>query len=104
MPVCRRPPYEGYAQVLVCGGMRPNSIPIPIGSQPCKQTVDDSSVAKDVIRCLGRNPARARAMQRRTFMNMTAGAVSALAFDPLARATEQNAKVPVAYPDPAVEI
>jgi gluconolactonase len=37
-------------------------------------------------------------------MNMTAGAVSALAFDPLARATEQNAKVPVAYPDPAVEI
>jgi len=37
-------------------------------------------------------------------MNMTAAAVSALAFDPLASATEQNAKIPVAYPDPAVEI
>jgi len=43
-------------------------------------------------------------MQRRTFMNMTAGAMTALAFDPLARATGQQAKTPVAYPDPAVEI
>ena len=42
-------------------------------------------------------------------MNMTAGAVTALAFDPLARAQgqerrAQQAKTPVAYPDPAVEI
>lgn len=36
-------------------------------------------------------------------MNMTAAAVTALAFDPLARARQQ-AKTPVAYPDPAVEI
>jgi gluconolactonase len=43
-------------------------------------------------------------MQRRTFMNMTAGAVTALAFDPLARATGQHEKTPVAYPDPAVEV
>jgi len=42
-------------------------------------------------------------MHRRTFMNMTAGAMSALAFDPLARASvEQQALV--AYPDPAVEV
>jgi gluconolactonase len=37
-------------------------------------------------------------------MNMTAGAVTALAFDPLARATQQQSKTPIAYPDPAVEI
>src|SRR5262250_2030968 len=43
-------------------------------------------------------------MQRRTFMNMTAGAVTALALDPLAQATQQQAKTVVAYPDPAVEI
>src|ERR1700757_1009570 len=42
-------------------------------------------------------------MHRRTFMNMTAGAVTALALDPLSRATGK-AKTPVAYPDPAVEI
>src|SRR6201988_5416447 len=42
-------------------------------------------------------------MQRRTFMNMTAGAMTALALDPLSRGTPQ-AKTPVAYPDPAVEI
>ena len=42
-------------------------------------------------------------MQRRTFMNMTAGAMTALALDPLSRATQQG-KNPVAYPDPAVEI
>jgi len=43
-------------------------------------------------------------MQRRTFMNMTAGAFSALAIDPWARATGQDARTPVAYPDPAVEV
>jgi gluconolactonase len=35
---------------------------------------------------------------------MTAGAATALAFDPLARATGQDGKTPVAYPDPAVEV
>ena len=43
-------------------------------------------------------------MQRRTFMNMTAGAMTALAFDPLSRATTQLTKTPVAYPDPAIEV
>jgi gluconolactonase len=43
-------------------------------------------------------------MQRRTFMNMTAGAMAALALDPFARAKEAQAQTPVAYPDPAVEI
>jgi len=43
-------------------------------------------------------------MQRRTFMNMTAGAMTAMAFDPLSLATTQQAKTPVAYPDPAVEV
>src|SRR6266576_6726396 len=43
-------------------------------------------------------------MQRRTFMNMTAGAMTALAVEPFARAMGQNVKSPVAYPDPAVEI
>ena len=37
-------------------------------------------------------------------MNMTAGAMTALAVEPFARATGQNVKSPVAYPDPAVEI
>ena len=43
-------------------------------------------------------------MQRRTFMNLTGGAIGVLAFDssPL-RAARQD-KTPVAYPDPAVEI
>ncbi len=43
-------------------------------------------------------------MHRRTFMNMTAGAMTALAFDPLARATGHQAEALVAYPDPAVEV
>jgi len=43
-------------------------------------------------------------MQRRTFMNLTAGAVTALALDPLTLAKDQQAKTPVAYPDPAVEV
>ncbi len=43
-------------------------------------------------------------MQRRTFMNLTAGAMSALALDPLARANGQLAKPTVTYPDAAVEV
>ena len=43
-------------------------------------------------------------MQRRAFMNFTASAVTALAFHPLARAAEQAQKIPVLYPDPAVEV
>lgn len=42
-------------------------------------------------------------MHRRNFLHLTAGAATALAFDPLARAAAQ-AKTLVAYPDPAVEI
>jgi gluconolactonase len=43
-------------------------------------------------------------MQRRTFLNMTAGAVTALALDPFAPANDHDTKTPVTYPDPAVEI
>jgi gluconolactonase len=43
-------------------------------------------------------------MQRRTFMNLTAGAVTALALDPLPRAIGQQTKTPGVYPDPAVEV
>ena len=43
-------------------------------------------------------------MQRRTFMNLTAGAIGAVAFDFLPLAAAQQGKTPVAYPDPAVEI
>src|SRR5438445_12247767 len=52
-------------------------------------------------------------MDRRTFMNVTAGAGAALALKPAAvaeekqqegAATDQEHKVPVAYPDPAVEV
>ena len=43
-------------------------------------------------------------MQRRTFMNMTAGFTTALAFEPLVLGWEQDPKVPVPYPDAAVEI
>jgi gluconolactonase len=42
-------------------------------------------------------------MHRRNFLHLTAGAATALAFDPLARAAAQT-KTLVAYPDPAVEI
>jgi gluconolactonase len=47
-------------------------------------------------------------MQRRVFMNVTAGAATSLALQPLASAGQQigqqERKNPVAYPDPAVEI
>jgi gluconolactonase len=43
-------------------------------------------------------------MERRTFMNVAAGAATALAIQPLALAGEQNPKSPVGYPDPAVEV
>jgi gluconolactonase len=43
-------------------------------------------------------------MQRRTFMNLTASAATALAFHPLARGAEQSQKTPILYPDPAVEV
>jgi gluconolactonase len=43
-------------------------------------------------------------MQRRTFMSITAGAATALAFEPWALAEEQERKSLVVYPDPAVEV
>jgi gluconolactonase len=43
-------------------------------------------------------------MQRRTFINLTAGAVTALAVDSLPLASVAQTKTPVAYPDPAVEM
>jgi gluconolactonase len=43
-------------------------------------------------------------MQRRTFVGLTASAMTALAFDPLARAKGGEQKTVVAYPDPAVEV
>ncbi len=43
-------------------------------------------------------------MHRRTFMNISAGAMAALAADPFSHATVQGSSMPVAYPDPAVEI
>src|SRR5260370_38432527 len=43
-------------------------------------------------------------MQRRTFMGLTAGAATALAFEPWALAEEQERKSLVVYPDPAVEV
>jgi gluconolactonase len=43
-------------------------------------------------------------MQRRTFMNLTASAATALAFHPLSRAAEQSQKTPILYPDPAIEV
>ncbi len=43
-------------------------------------------------------------MERRTFINISAAATTALAFKPLAPAREQERKSPVAYPDPAVEV
>src|SRR5260370_18229685 len=54
--------------------------------------------------CVGADfPAGGRPMQRRTFMNVAASAATALAFNPLALAEEQERKSPVVYPDPAVE-
>ena len=43
-------------------------------------------------------------MQRRTFMNLAAGATTALALEPLGFASEQERKNPVPYPDPAIEV
>jgi len=43
-------------------------------------------------------------MKRRTFLNVTAGAATALACKPIALAAEQDRKTPVVYPDPAVEV
>ena len=65
----------------------------------------DSTVEKAVLRCLGVDfAARERPMQRRTFMNMTAGAATAVAFEPWLLAAQQGQKAPVTYPDPAVEV
>ena len=43
-------------------------------------------------------------MHRRTFMSVTAGAVTTLAFQPLPLTGVQEQKKPVVYPDPAVEV
>src|SRR5690348_15936217 len=43
-------------------------------------------------------------MLRRTFMQVTAGAASALALEPRTFAQGKDGKTPVAYPDPAVEV
>jgi gluconolactonase len=43
-------------------------------------------------------------MQRRTFMDITVGAATALALKPWALADEQERKSLVVYPDPAVEV
>ena len=43
-------------------------------------------------------------MLRRTFMQVTAGAATALALEPPTLAQGQERKTPVAYPDPAVEV
>ena len=43
-------------------------------------------------------------MHRRKFMNVTAGAFTALALDPLASTKSSDQKIPVACPDPAVEV
>jgi len=43
-------------------------------------------------------------MKRRTFLNLTASATTALACKPLALAGEQDRKTPIIYPDPAVEV
>ncbi|MGA1982608.1 MAG: SMP-30/gluconolactonase/LRE family protein [Acidobacteriaceae bacterium] len=43
-------------------------------------------------------------MERRTFVSMAAGTTMVLALRPTAFASEPEPKIPVAYPDPAVEI
>ena len=64
-----------------------------------------STAEEAVIRCLEANlPARERPMQRRTFMSLTAGAATALAFEPRALAEEQERKSLEVYPNPAVEV
>jgi len=47
--------------------------------------------------------ARERPMRRRTFVSMATGAAIAFAVKPGALASEQEAKRPVPYPDPAIE-
>lgn len=44
------------------------------------------------------------AMQRRAFMNMAAGFTTALAFEPFGFGGDQERKIPVPYPDAAVEV
>lgn len=41
---------------------------------------------------------------QRAFMNVAASAATALVFDPVALAQQQERKTPVVYPDPAVEV
>lgn len=43
-------------------------------------------------------------MKRRTFLNVTAGAATAVACRPFSLAAGQDRKTPVVYPDPAVEV
>lgn len=43
-------------------------------------------------------------MKRRKFLNVTAGAATAVACQPFSLAAEQDRKTPVVYPDPAVEV
>jgi gluconolactonase len=43
-------------------------------------------------------------MERRVFLNVAAGSAATLALDPFALAGEQERKIPVAYPDPAIEV
>jgi gluconolactonase len=43
-------------------------------------------------------------MKRRTFMNVSASAATALALQPFAIGTQQERKTPVAYPDPAIQV
>ena len=43
-------------------------------------------------------------MQRRAFLNVAAGAATALAFNPLEVAEQKERKNPPVYPDPAIEV
>jgi gluconolactonase len=43
-------------------------------------------------------------MQRRAFLNVAAAGTATLAMDPFAAASEQERKIPVAYPDAAIEL
>ena len=66
-----------------------------------------SSSEKYVIRCLAGFLPNGEHMHRRKFMNVTAGAVTALALDPLQRAQGRESKTqttPVTYPDAAIEV
>ena len=66
-----------------------------------------STAQTAVLRCLGADflpGEKERPMQRRTFMNLSAGAATALAFKPWALAMEHEQKNLVVYPDPAIEV